>query len=136
MSPAPPAPGIAPPGALIPAVAVVALLALGAPAARAHAQQRPDTAARAAVSPPYATPGLRRLVAAAALANGRPPDSLAGYAARVESEMALGLRDTLGVDRTTQVEQFALDTRWHRSGRYDLHVVGYRSRASSVELER
>lgn len=103
------------------ALVVTAILTGGA-----RAQGRPDSAALG-VHDPYASPALRALVAEAARANHRPPDSLAGYAARVESEMALGLRDTLGVDRTTQVEQFAVDARWHRSGRYDLHVIGYRA---------
>jgi hypothetical protein len=111
----------------------VALLVTAAPGAIAQRRPQPDSTARVATSA-YATESLRALVAAAAEANRRPPDSLAGYAARVESEMALGLRDTLGVDRTTQVEQFALDARWHRSGRYDLHVIGYRSQLLGPSL--
>lgn len=142
MRPAPPAMRLAPPGAHAPAapralmaaaMAFAVIAASGAAAATLHAQQRPDSAARAA-NAPYATPALRELVAAAALANRRPPDSLAGYAARVESEMALGLRDTLGVDRTTQLEQLAVDARWHRSGRYDLHVIGYRAQLLGPSL--
>ncbi len=121
MSPAPPVVGLTTPGALL----LGTLLALGAAASPVQAQAPADSARQGSAT--YVTPALRTLVASAAVANARAPDSLIGYAARIESEMALGLRDTLGVDRTTQLEQFAVDARWHRSGRYDLHVIGYRA---------
>lgn len=84
-------------------------------------------AAGAQDSIPYASARLRTLVAEAAQANRRVPESLTGYEAQLESEIAIGFRDTLGVDRTTQVEQLAARARWQRSGIYELHLVGYRA---------
>ena len=80
----------------------------------------------------YATPALRDFVAAAAVANREPPPELRGYAARVETEMALMVRDTLGREHAAEVEQLAANASWARGGVYDLHVVGYRSQSVGV----
>ncbi|HEX7019833.1 MAG TPA: hypothetical protein VF159_07490 [Gemmatimonadaceae bacterium] len=80
----------------------------------------------------YATDALRALVARAAVANRLPPPELAGYRARVESELSLLLRDTLGREQTAQTEQIATAAAWHRDGEYDLHVIGYRSQSVGV----
>lgn len=82
----------------------------------------------------YASSALRALVARAAVVNREAPPSLAGYRARVESEFAFVLHDTLGQERTTQVEQLEARADWQRSGRYDLHVIGYRLQSSGAPI--
>lgn len=72
---------------------------------------------------------LRDFIARAAVANRAPPPNLMGYTARVESELALILRDSLGRELVGQIEQLAARAEWERSGRYDLHVVGFRSQS-------
>src|SRR3569833_127540 len=80
----------------------------------------------------YSTPALSALVAAAASANRRVPDSLAAYTSRIETETSLLIRDTLGREHTAEVEQLATAAHWDRSGQYDLHIVGYRSQSVGV----
>jgi hypothetical protein len=80
----------------------------------------------------YSSAALRELVAAAADANRRVPDSLAAYRSRIETEASLLVRDTLGREHTAEVEQLASDARWERNGRYDLRIVGYRSQSVGV----
>ena len=75
----------------------------------------------------YATPALRALVARAAEGNSSPPPDFRSYRSHIETELSLLLRDTLGREHTAQVEQLASVGNWTRGGRYDLHVVGYRS---------
>jgi len=77
----------------------------------------------------YATPSLREFIAAAATANRAPPLSLAGYSATVESELSLILRDSLGREMVGQIEQLAANAEWERTGRYELHVVGFRAQS-------
>lgn len=83
-------------------------------------------------APNYATPSLAVFIAAAADSNRRPPPSLRGYVGRVESELSLILRDTLGREHVAQVEQVAMEARWRRDIDYDLHIVGYRSASVGV----
>lgn len=80
----------------------------------------------------YDSPALARFIAEASAANRAPPWSLHGYHARVESELSLLLRDTLGRERAAQVEQLAMSARWEPGARYDLHVIGYRSASVGV----
>ena len=80
----------------------------------------------------YLTPALRAFIDRAAVENRAPPLSLAGYNATVESELALILRDSLGREVVGQLEQLAARATWERSGRYDLHVVGYRSQSAGA----
>ena len=80
----------------------------------------------------YASGALEATVAAAALANRRPPETLRAYRSHIETEMSVLIRDTLGREHTAEVEQFATSARWNRDGRYDLHVVGYRSQSVGV----
>jgi hypothetical protein len=80
----------------------------------------------------YSTPALRAVVAAAAAANRRVPDSLASYTSRIETETSLLIRDTLGREHTAEVEQLATAAHWDRSGQYDLHIIGYRSQSVGV----
>jgi len=82
--------------------------------------------------PVYSSPALREFVDAAAASNHEPPAALAGYRARVESELSLIVRDTLGRERSAQIEQVALSASWEREREYDLRVVGYRSQSVGV----
>lgn len=80
----------------------------------------------------YASAALRSLVAGAAARNREPPPELRGYRADVETEIGFALRDTLGREYTTQVEQLAASAHWMRDGDYDLHVIGYRSQSAGL----
>jgi hypothetical protein len=80
----------------------------------------------------YSTPALRDLVARAARENLRPPPMFQSYTSRIETELSLLVRDTLGREHTAQTEQFATNAQWTREGRYDLHIVGYRAQSVGV----
>src|SRR3954468_5717947 len=80
----------------------------------------------------YASPALRALIARAVVENRRPPEDFRSYTSRIESELSLLIRDTLGREHTAQVEQLAANASWNRDGRYDLHFVGYRSQSVGV----
>jgi len=88
----------------------------------------------AVASPPptYSTPALEAFITAAATANRAPPPELLGYGARIESELSLLVRDTLGRERVAQVEQVAMTATWARGADYSLRVVGYRSQTVGV----
>ena len=90
--------------------------------------QPPDTNRDSA----YATPALRQFVTRAALSNRAAPRELLGYTAKVESELALILRDSLGREIVGQIEQLAARAEWDRDGRYELHVVGFRSQSAGA----
>ncbi|HTR79508.1 MAG TPA: hypothetical protein VMH39_15425 [Gemmatimonadaceae bacterium] len=80
----------------------------------------------------YASPALQRLVAAAAVANRAVPAALASYRAHLESELAFVIRDSLGREFKSQVEQVASQARWDRGTGYETHVIGYRSETIGV----
>src|SRR5689334_4267958 len=80
----------------------------------------------------YSTPALRRLIERAAVENHEPPASLRAYRSRIESELSLLVRDTLGREQAAQIEQFAANATWTRNDRYDLRIVGYRSQNIGV----
>jgi len=80
----------------------------------------------------YTSAALRRMVASAAASNKIPPSALRSYQSHVETELSLILRDTLGREHTAEVEQLATTATWDRGGRYELHVVGYRSQSVGV----
>src|SRR5512133_1211172 len=80
----------------------------------------------------YASPALRRLVARAATENRFPPAALRSYRSRIETELSLLVRDTLGRERSAEVEQLATDALWTRSDRYELRIVGYRAQNAGV----
>jgi hypothetical protein len=80
----------------------------------------------------YSTPALRQLVERASVENRRLPSSLWGYHSRIETELSLLVRDTLGREQTAQIEQLATDATWTREQRFDLRVVGYRSQNIGV----
>ena len=89
-------------------------------------------AATPAADTTYATPALRALVARAAEENRAPPADFRSYRSHIETELSFLLRDTLGREHTAQIEQLATNGAWDRNGRYDLHVVGYRSQTIGV----
>ena len=80
----------------------------------------------------YSSPALRAMIAAAADSNRTPPPELRGYHSRVETEVALVLRDSLGREHAAEIEQMESRAAWTRDGPYDLHVVGYRSQTVGV----
>src|SRR5258706_12842459 len=88
--------------------------------------------AKPAADSTYSSPALRALIAGAAVANHRAPDSLKSYTSRIETEASLIIRDTLGRELTGEVEQMATAAKWERGGRYDLHIIGYRSQSVGV----
>ncbi|HEY6089309.1 MAG TPA: hypothetical protein VD771_05925 [Gemmatimonadaceae bacterium] len=88
----------------------------------------------AVADPVYSSERLRDLVARAAVANHAPPPELRGYRARVETEFSILLRDTLGRERAAQIEQLASKVEWTRNGRYDMHVIGYRSQSLGAPI--
>src|SRR2546430_12767291 len=80
----------------------------------------------------YSSPGVRRLVARAAAENRVPPPALRSYRSHIETELSLLVRDTLGRERSAEVEQLATDATWSRDDRYGLHIVGYRAQNVGV----
>ena len=89
-------------------------------------------AAATARTATYSSPALEAFIAAAVVANRVPPPELLGYGARVESELSLLVRDTLGRERIAQVEQVAMSASWQRGADYHLRVLGYRSQTVGV----
>ena len=80
----------------------------------------------------YSTTALREMIDAASRANRQPPPALLSYRSHIETEVSLLIRDTLGRENTAEVEQLATTASWNRDGRYDLHVIGYRSQSVGV----
>src|SRR4051812_48032206 len=78
----------------------------------------------------YASPALRAIVEAAAIANREAPAALNAYRARLESEISLLIVDTLGRERIGQVEQLGSVATWSRDSGYNAHVLGYRSQTA------
>ena len=87
-----------------------------------------------AANPSYSSERVRDLVARATVANHSPPPELRGYRARVETEFSISLRDTLGRERAAQIEQLSSKVAWTRDGKYDMHVVGYRSQSLGAPI--
>ena len=88
----------------------------------------------APADPVYSSERVRDLVARAAVANRAPAPELRGYRARVETEFSISLRDTLGRERAAQIEQLSSKVAWTRDGKYDMHVVGYRSQSLGAPI--
>src|SRR5262245_30098170 len=80
----------------------------------------------------YSSAHVRELVARAAVENRRPPDEFRSYTSRIETELSLLLRDSLGREHTAEVEQLASAATWDRNGSYVVHIVGYRSQSVGV----
>lgn len=85
--------------------------------------------AGSAQQPVHSSPSVKTLVDRAAIANHVPPPEFRGYTAHVESELSLLLRDSLGRERATQIEQVATSMSWTPGGTYAMHVVGYRQQS-------
>ncbi|MEX2154988.1 MAG: hypothetical protein WD825_16715 [Gemmatimonadaceae bacterium] len=77
----------------------------------------------------YSTPALREFIARASVKNRAPPIALQGYTATVETEFGFILRDSLGRELVGQIEQLASRAEWERNGRYELHIIGFRSQS-------
>lgn len=88
----------------------------------------------APADPVYSSERVRDLVARAVVANHAPAPELRGYRARVETEFSISLRDTLGRERAAQIEQLSSKVEWTRDGKYDMHVVGYRSQSLGAPI--
>jgi hypothetical protein len=61
------------------------------------------TVASNAIDSTYSSTALREMIAAAAESNRRPPVQLRSYRNRIETELALIVRDTLGGENTVYV---------------------------------
>lgn len=84
--------------------------------------------------PPYATEALRLIIQAAAIANREAPSRLNAYRAHLESEIGLLIVDTLGRERTGQVEQLGGTATWSRDSGYEAHVLGYRTQSAGLPI--
>ena len=82
----------------------------------------------------YTSAGLRATIGRAAAANRIVPPSLAAYRAHLETEMALIIVDTLGRERTGQVEQMGGVARWNPSEGFDARIQGYRTQSTGVPV--
>ena len=80
----------------------------------------------------YSSPALRAMVAAASDSNRQAPPELRGYTSRVETEVGLIIRDSVGREHAGEIEQLTSRATWKRDGPYDLHVIGYRSQTVGV----
>src|ERR1043165_1723084 len=90
--------------------------------------------AAASVDSVYASQALREVIARAASINGVVPPTLAGYQAHVESEMALILVDTLGRERSGQIEQMGGRVRWKPDSGFFTHIQGYRTQSTAFPI--
>src|SRR5690606_9464048 len=70
---------------------------------------------------------LAALVGRAADANAAPPASLAGYRARIETELSFVRLEPDGRETLLQLEQLASDLFWRRDGGTLQEMIGYRS---------
>ena len=82
----------------------------------------------------YSSPALRAVVARAAQASRVVPPSLASYQAHVETEMALILVDTLGRERSGQIEQLGGRVRWRPDSGFFTHIEGYRTQSTGFPI--
>jgi hypothetical protein len=82
----------------------------------------------------YESAALRATVARAAVANRVVPPTLGAYRAHLETEMALIIVDTLGRERTGQVEQLGGTGRWTPDSGFNAHIEGYRTQSTGVPI--
>lgn len=82
----------------------------------------------------YASASVRALVSEAARLNRRVPETLAGYRASAESEMAIIARRSEGHEGVVSIEQTRNEVRWARPGAYEQHVVGYRAESMGLQF--
>ena len=72
----------------------------------------------------YASPAVRQIVTAAALANHLVPAALGQYRATVESEISFGMQNVTGSEGVVSIEQTANELLWKRTGEFEQHVTG------------
>lgn len=60
------------------------------------------------------------------------PDGLNSYLARIETEIALLLRQENAQERVVFMTQIASDLYWDRDGMYDQHVIGQKSQQTTI----
>src|SRR5687768_2983112 len=77
---------------------------------------------------------LRAVIDRAAATNRNVPATLAGYRAHLETEMALVIVDTLGRERTGQVEQMGGTARWNPAEGFVARIQGYRTQSTGVPV--
>ncbi len=90
----------------------------------------------------YSTPGLRRLISEASVANREAPVALAGYRARLETDIAIMFRADIDQQRqliapqehAEQLEQVETNLNWQRSGAEEQRVIGYRSQTLGASI--
>ncbi len=82
----------------------------------------------------YASARVQRLVTRAAAAEAQPPEGLTSFTGHMESEIAVLVRDSMGTETATQVEQFAGRVSWRRDGALLQRVTGYRARLLGFTL--
>jgi hypothetical protein len=82
----------------------------------------------------YASASLRAVVDRAATANRNVPATLMAYRAHLETEMALIIVDTLGRERTGQIEQMGGTGRWSPDSGFVANIQGYRMQSTGVPV--
>jgi hypothetical protein len=78
----------------------------------------------------YSTPALRDLVAGVVVANRQPPSELRSYRTRVETEVAVVVRDENATEFASQIEQIESGVHWVRPGAFEQVVIGHRIQAA------
>ena len=93
-----------------------------------------QVAAAQSVDSTYASAALRAIVDRAATANRSVPATLMSYKAHLESEMALIIVDTIGRERTGQIEQMGGTARWRPDSGFIADIQGYRMQSTGVPI--
>ncbi|MEP7345894.1 MAG: hypothetical protein ABI877_11525, partial [Gemmatimonadaceae bacterium] len=88
----------------------------------------------AVVDSVYSSAALRALVSEAAARNRNMPASVRRYAAAVESEVAIVIRQAPGTEAPVSLEQLSARVQWSRPGYFEQHVVGNRLEAAGPQL--
>ncbi len=97
----------------------------------AAGQPSPPPAARDST---YSSAALRQIVAEAARLNRLVPRALLGYRVQIESELALVIHRSDGVEAVGQIEQMHGEGTWSRIGEYEQRVTGYRLEAAGPSI--
>ena len=82
----------------------------------------------------YASAALRAEIDKAVQSNRTIPTTLAGYRAHIESEVALIIVDTLGRERTGQIEQMGGTAHWRADSGFLAYIEGYRMQSAGVPM--
>ena len=84
-------------------------------------------------TPSRQRPALLQLLDKASRDN-RLPDDLVAFKARVETEIAVLLRQPEGAEQVASIEQIASTLRWTRAGYYDQRIIGHRAQQTGLTL--